>query len=391
MTSFDTFCSHHVGGRAGSVVFPDLPKFKKEIFHVIYDADEDCINQIEARWKGNSFKVLPYCLADHKGQAILNINFDPYSSSLLKTSTSINGLYTENGKTDYVFKHILDTIKKVSVVTKTIDDLVKQGEVSAPNFLSIDTQGTELAILQGAENALKTTIVALSIEVNFASLYEGVPLFGELDSYLRSKGFILAGLDQFYMGYWQTPLQTRGKQIPFQGEALYLLDPSSIPNQDITKLENLAFAAIAFGYTDIAFSALTGRQSTGSQNRNKPSTILSFLEAFLTELNEHSEYPEEFHNLVSAEQSAARFNHQNSPRIRELIYTNPGAFIDELSKFLKSKLKGFSLAFPWSIKTNPRPSKFESFLKNYGFNLAALEVQNRRLEFERQHKFNWLP
>ena len=89
--------------------------------------------------------------------------------------------------------------------------------------LSIDTQGTELAILKGAEKAINTTVVAVSIEVSFAPLYEGVPLFGELDNYLRSKGFILAGLDQFYGGYCKTPLQTRGKQIPTQGVLVLLV------------------------------------------------------------------------------------------------------------------------------------------------------------------------
>ena len=51
MTSFNVFCSHHVGGRAGSIAFPKLPKFEDEIFHVIYDADKDCVDQIEALWK----------------------------------------------------------------------------------------------------------------------------------------------------------------------------------------------------------------------------------------------------------------------------------------------------------------------------------------------------
>jgi hypothetical protein len=169
---------------------------------------------------------------------------------------------------------------------------------------------------------------------------------------------------------------------------LYLLDPSSIPNQDITKLENLAFAAIAFGYTDIAFSALTGRQSSHVKNQSKPSTIQSFLGAFLSELNEHVEYPEEFHALISAEQSAARFDHSASPRIRELIYKNPRAFIVEISKFMKSTLKQLRSACPWSIKIKPSSSKFEQFLKKYGFDLAALEVQNRRLKFEQQNRLN---
>ena len=185
--------------------------------------------------------------------------------------------------------------------------------------------------------------------------------------------------------------KTRGKQIPVQGEALYLLDPNSIPAQDTIKLENLAFAAIAFGYTEIAFSALDNRQTALVQNQNNSSIIQSFLEIFLTKINEHSEYPKELHELVSAEQSAARFDNKISPRIRELLYKNPRAFVVELSAFIESKLKAISSAFPWSIKIKPNSSQFEQFLKNHGFNHAAIEVQNRRVKFEHETKINWLP
>ena len=39
---------HHVGGRAGSRSFPHLIKFEKDIINVLYDADEDCLEQNKA-------------------------------------------------------------------------------------------------------------------------------------------------------------------------------------------------------------------------------------------------------------------------------------------------------------------------------------------------------
>ena len=66
------FVAHHVGGRAGSVAFPDFPKFREEIVNVIYDTDVSCLAQIEERWKGKNVKVLPYCLSNKCESAKLN-------------------------------------------------------------------------------------------------------------------------------------------------------------------------------------------------------------------------------------------------------------------------------------------------------------------------------
>jgi hypothetical protein len=39
---------HHVGGRAGSRSFPHMKQFEKDIINVLYDADEDCLEQNKA-------------------------------------------------------------------------------------------------------------------------------------------------------------------------------------------------------------------------------------------------------------------------------------------------------------------------------------------------------
>ena len=66
---------HHIGGRAGTRGFPQMKKFEKDIINVLYDADEDCLEQIKARNLNIESKlhVLPYAFSDKCKSSILNI------------------------------------------------------------------------------------------------------------------------------------------------------------------------------------------------------------------------------------------------------------------------------------------------------------------------------
>jgi hypothetical protein len=56
--------------------------------------------------------------------------------------------------------------------------------------IKLDTQGSELDILRGAEKALRGCIFVI-VEAEFNPLYEGQPLFCDVDRFLRDRGFSL--------------------------------------------------------------------------------------------------------------------------------------------------------------------------------------------------------
>jgi hypothetical protein len=72
----------------------------------------------------------------------------------------------------------------------TLDDWCATEGVERVDAIKIDTQGSELAILQGGADILRT-VRSVEIEVEFNELYEDIPLFGEIDAYMRSQGFVL--------------------------------------------------------------------------------------------------------------------------------------------------------------------------------------------------------
>ncbi len=73
------------------------------------------------------------------------------------------------------------------VETRRLDYIPEIGDV---DFLKIDVQGSELSVFQGGETLLEG-VSLIQTEVEFLELYEGQPLFAEVDQYLRGRGFQL--------------------------------------------------------------------------------------------------------------------------------------------------------------------------------------------------------
>ncbi len=122
---------------------------------------------------------LPYAVGDGK-PGMLNVCFAPGMTSLLEPDFEVldhfHG-FTEWGK----------VLRREPVATRRLDDIQ---EVTDIDFLKLDVQGSELAVLQGAPEKLKRTLF-VQTEVQFVPFYKQQPLFAELDQHLREAGFWL--------------------------------------------------------------------------------------------------------------------------------------------------------------------------------------------------------
>jgi hypothetical protein len=140
--------------------------------------------------------------------------------------------------------------KTITVDTTVLDAHVVAGGV---DYARLDVQGADLAVLRGGTAALGE-ILALQIEVEFVELYQGQPLFAEVDTYVRQTlGLTFMGLtDQSNIvptGPHRSRVhfaRDRGQLI--HADALYLrLDllhgaPESLP-WDATRAERLVLLA----------------------------------------------------------------------------------------------------------------------------------------------------
>jgi hypothetical protein len=136
------------------------------------------------------------------------------------------------------------------------------------DFLKIDTQGSELQVLRGGAETLRSQVVALEVEVEFASLYDGQPLFRDVDAFVASCGFSLFKLrrqEWVRRNYAAHPSLSAG-QLVF-ADALYLRDPLADPQawtpMDAHQLEALIVLATLFDLHDFALEVLATPRLAG--------------------------------------------------------------------------------------------------------------------------------
>jgi len=125
----------------------------------------------------------PYfiALSDEKGRARLNLTTAPGSTSLLTPNRRMRELFSADASVE----------SSTEVDVTTIDDWVQSNGNPRLQILKFDIQGAELKALRGATRTLRESASLIYIELWFNPGYEGGPLYGDIDSFLRSQGFAL--------------------------------------------------------------------------------------------------------------------------------------------------------------------------------------------------------
>ena len=78
-------------------------------------------------------------------------------------------------------------ISETSVITKKLDTEIKK--FNQPDFIKIDTEGSELDILKGSTETL-SKVFGLEVECSFYQLRENQPLFDNVRNYLENMDFV---------------------------------------------------------------------------------------------------------------------------------------------------------------------------------------------------------
>ena len=97
-------------------------------------------------------------------------------------------LYAPNSRLLEKFQNLAELVTPVAthaVNTTRLDDIA---EINDVDFLKIDVQGSELSVLQNAMRTLSSALV-VQVEVEFVELYQGQPMFADVDTFLRAQGF----------------------------------------------------------------------------------------------------------------------------------------------------------------------------------------------------------
>lgn len=320
-------CSHHVGGRSGTRNLPIVAGFEADVVSVFYEPDTTAVEGIHRATEhlASETRVLTDCLSGDGGVRPFYIFNDRYRSSILPLIPDFAGRYafdpqfgwdTDPESTEVVERHELATITLDAVIERDGEHL------PAPDYLSIDTQGTELEILQGGLETLTKNVLAVFVEVGFAPTYEGQPMFSALEAFLRAQGFALASLEVFpaqARTRERVPIGFRGPGFIDSGEALFLRDPrrweAGIGNRDLA-LAKLAVIAFMHGFPHETFALLDDlgddRLARLLDDAGGHIGYLDFLAEFRSIMRSQPKvYPMLYSHVLGPEHSAARFSDPN--------------------------------------------------------------------------------
>jgi FkbM family methyltransferase len=214
----------------------------------------------------------------------LYLSREPACSSLLKPNADFFGQFTDCAEQ-------IEVVEQRTVETVSLTNFLPGAGIRSVDFLELDTQGTELEILKGADRFLATSVVGLQTEVEFSPIYEGQPLFAAVDEYLRGFGFMLFDLsrNRYRRAAMPRELVTRGQLL--WGDAVYLRDYRRFTGS-AAKERALKLCVIAglMGFHDYALEAWDFVLREGAVSDIERAALTNLRKQYLEELSRQSKW-----------------------------------------------------------------------------------------------------
>ncbi|MCU0228234.1 MAG: FkbM family methyltransferase [Bryobacterales bacterium] len=213
------------------------------------------------------FEPQPIECARLNASATANTRFFPVALGDGQTHTfhvgrmeATSSLFAPNLKLARQFRalaELMEVTRSSTIETTRLDDLA---EIPPLHYMKLDVQGAELMILQNGLRQLASTVM-IHLEVEFVPLYQGQPLFGDVDCFLRGQGFqfhrfvSVSGrtAPPFLMN--QGPYEAMSQQL--WADVLYIRDMEQWPTLAAEQLIRLAaLLHTLYGSFDLAGLAL---------------------------------------------------------------------------------------------------------------------------------------
>jgi FkbM family methyltransferase len=238
--SENPLCVVDVGAHGGPM--GELEGLSRFVSYAGFDADREECRRLQAAAPSGyaAFRIYPYFIGPAG-----TVDFHVYARAGLSSSYRISDEYNA-AFIDTPF----EAQRVVPIQALPLDEAMEREGLRPPDLLKLDTQGSELAILSGSVRTLSETPL-VEAEVEFFPMYDGQPLFADVDAFMRAHGFQLLYLNRafqqrrkFYKG------QSRG-QLVF-GDALFGKAPSALSGLSPERIAKYVILLAHYGHVDLA-------------------------------------------------------------------------------------------------------------------------------------------
>ena len=207
-------------------------------------------------------RVYPVALGASTGDALLHVTALANMSSVLEPNLPLMQTFRKKGP------HA-EVVERMKVPVTTLDALAA-GDRFAPDVLKIDTQGSELQVIDGARGVLAGSVVLAEVEVSFLERYRAQPLFDDIVTTMRALGFELIELHRLkryraknVLGIANVGLGggQRAGRIAY-GDAIFLRTEADLVARGGATLLKAILALVAYGKPDLAARLLESGRAT---------------------------------------------------------------------------------------------------------------------------------
>jgi len=178
------------GARYG--MHPSWSGYGGDLLYFAFEPDRDEADRIRTQSPRPGFEVIPKALSREGGERNLHVTRHRGCSSFLRPDMESEW-----------FKHYrpgegqIDSV--IRVMTQSVDDFANSRELDI-DFLKVDTEGTELEVLEGADSQISDNVLGIRTGLYFQVCYKNQRLFPEIHNYLMNKDYFLLNLDYFGRG-----------------------------------------------------------------------------------------------------------------------------------------------------------------------------------------------
>ena len=235
-------------GSAGDIEPRWLP-IAETLNYIGVEPDERSSSLLSNLHNCKSYNIINSLVWSEKKELSFNLCRKPSVSSVFRPNNELLDRFP-NPK-------MFEIVDTVSVESSTLD--IELGDVQV-DFAKLDIQGAELFALKGMQNHLPSCL-GLEIEVEFSSLYERQPLFGEVSNYLNDFGFEFidfTSLIRWERNGYNSPLYIYGKRYTHNsygqslcGDGLWMRSPEDVAKNFSNKCFEYILICTLYGRFDL--------------------------------------------------------------------------------------------------------------------------------------------